>query len=298
MSSPIELIFNRRPSLSVSYLQGLLWPRHGIKNDQKIPHFLLIWENVKLSKKRLEKFNALCGLPLTSSIPILYPQTLVFPLVMRIISHKKFPFLYVSMLQLRNHIIYHKQIDVDETVNISSEIVSQRFVKRGIEIDIQSIMRAKGGNVWENINTYFFPCRSTRENSSSDLPIFSALAEAKQNTEWHIAAGGGWHYARISGDYNGIHYNKYYARIMGFKRDFIHPHRLISYCVNELPKLNNNKPIRLDAAFKGPVYYNNKVTMRLISKSRDHRFDLYSGDNTRPSICVDIKSAKPGSRLL
>ncbi len=297
MSGEIKLNFTSKPSFAASYFGGLLWKRRGLRGEENFPRYRAEWENIVLDKSHLAKYYALCSLDARNEAPILYPLTLVFALVMKILSHKKFPFPYPSMLQLRNHIIYHKPINIKDILSIKSEVTGERFVKKGVELNVKSTISVENDCVWENVNAYFFPLRSDKREEASKLPLLSASEDAKVFDEWSLSSGGGWKYARISGDYNGIHYVPFYARIMGFKRDFIQPHRIVTNCIEKLPALNKDKPARLDVAYKGPLYYNNNIIMKTKTTKTGHRFDLYCGDNSRPGICAELQSVGPGSKI-
>ncbi len=293
MSSAVEFNFTRKPSLLLSYTKGLLWRRRGLKSDENMPDFFTSLNGLKIKEKHLEKFNIQCGLAKESGVSILYPMTLLFPVFMRIMSHRKFPFKYVTMLQLRNHVIYHKQIGKNDTLNISSKIIAHRYVKKGVEIDTQSFIEVEGELHWENINTYFFPQRSKIEYPPFDLKKLSILSDYENELNWPCPPRSGWKWARISGDFNGIHYTKIYAKMMGFKSDFIHPHRLLTHILYNTSKLNKPTPERLNISLKGPVFYDTNVNMKLKNTGNNTRFDLYCSDNPRPSICVEMTSETP-----
>jgi hypothetical protein len=90
MSSAIEFNFTRKPSLLLSYTKGLLWRRRGLKSDENMPDFFTSWSGLRIKEKHLKKFNIQCGLAKETGVSILYPMTLLFPVFMRIMSHRKF----------------------------------------------------------------------------------------------------------------------------------------------------------------------------------------------------------------
>ena len=298
MSDIIKMNFNDQPSFLVSYIQGLFWRRHGIKDGNGFPKYFIEWDDVMINRRHLDKYCALCSIEKNDDVPILYPLTKVFANVMRIISHKKFPFAYPKMLQLRNHIIYHQPIKITDKLNISSEVIEERYVKKGIELNVKSIIAVDGKYHWENINTYFLQMKKRDEEKTSKLPLLSASKDAEIVKEWQLPPKGGWDYAKVSGDYNGIHYISSYAKMMGFERDFIQPHRIVTNCINQLTQTFDSTPVRLDVAYKGPIYYKNKATMKMKSSKESCHFDIYSGDNDSPGICIDFRPVRAGSRLL
>ena len=102
--------------------------------------------------------------------------------------------------------------------------------------------------------------------------------------KWFLPGGNGFRFARISGDGNGIHYSKFYARLLGFKRDFAQPFPILGNAINHLINYEGNNTISLYVAFKGQFYYERNVTIKGIKTNNRNRFDIYSEGNDRPCI--------------
>ncbi len=43
-------------------------------------------------------------------------------------------------------------------------------------------------------------------------------------------------------------------------------------------------PVRLDVAFKGPVYYGAELLMKSAAVDHGHRFDVYAGSGEKPAM--------------
>ena len=110
------------------------------------------------------------------------------------------------------------------------------------------------------------------------------LPDENESTTWHLAPQERFKFARISGDTNGIHFCKPYAKLFGFKRDFAQPIRVIAKCIDALQELDTTGPQYLNFFLKGPVYYGNDLTMKFVKNTNNVRFDLYSENNERPCI--------------
>ncbi len=290
MTQSIQLSFNHHPPVLSVYLLGLLTRRTGLKTGELLPKATSQWQHFIINKKHLSRFFAASQQPFSHTMPILYPLSIVFPLHMSILGHKRFPLSPFSMLQIRNHIVQLRPTDIDEKLDIHCTIAKQRNTAKGMELDIRSTLKAGEETVWEGINTYFFrgffgdedplTAQSRRLRELSDTP--------KENT-WTMLSGGGFNFARLSGDYNGIHFSSLYARMLGYESSFAHSQVSLIQCLNRLPKLKTSRPIQLDAAFKGPVYYKTETRIKYDVHKTGFRFDLFSGQNNRPSLCGEIK---------
>ncbi len=75
--------------------------------------------------------------------------------------------------------------------------------------------------------------------------------------------------------------------MLGFERDFSQPLLILANSISRLEKIDNNNILSLDVFLKGPVYYGENVTIKGENIENNLRFDLYSGDNPRPSLCCE-----------
>ena len=50
----------------------------------------------------------------------------------------------------------------------------------------------------------------------------------------------------------------------------------------------NNKKIQVDVVFKGPVFLESQANLRQNKLQDKNRFDIYCGDNPKPSICCAV----------
>ncbi len=242
------------------------------------------WRGFKIDKGHLKRFTDACRQAPSDTMPMTFPLVFAFPLHMSMVCHGQFPLSYVRMMQVSNHIIQHCPIHVQETMDVSCEIVGQRVVRKGLEMDVYTVLEIVGQPVWESIHTYFFPGdvgEPGQFSPSSDLP---PLSDNVLNKTWKMPNGGGFCFGLMAGDYNPIHYFAPYGRLMGFRRDFAHSQITIALCLKHLPAFPENQPVCLDVSIKGPVYYGSNVTMKLCDAGNSHSFELYCEDNPRPCI--------------
>jgi hypothetical protein len=226
----------------------------------------------------------ICALPASDTMPMVYPLVFAFPLHMSMVGHREFPLPYVRMMQIRNHVIQHRSIGIEEALDISCAIVAQRVVAKGLEMDVHTGLEAAGDQVWESVHTYFFPGRFGAADPVSPLAQLPQLSEDFVEEAWTMPDGGGFCLGLMAGDYNPVHYLGAYARRMGFNRPFAHSQLTVALCVHHLPPLREDGSVRLDVAIKGPVYYGSNVVMKRSDDGASHRFDLFCEENPRPCI--------------
>ena len=93
---------------------------------------------------------------------------------------------------------------------------------------------------------------------------------------WTMPPNGHLRFARLTGDYNGIHWQNWYARLMGFKTSLYHPQHVVGQSLALLAAPAG--PVqRLDTWLKGPVYHNSSVTLGSDAGPREQWFSLIHG---------------------
>lgn len=287
MPASIDLIFNKKPSFISTIFWALFgWSRKFVA-EKSFPKITAQWKGVAIERKHLNTFNRLCGINDSANIPLIYPFTLIYPLLQRILAHKEAPLTIFRTLNSRIQVLQHRRIGINETLDIRCELVRHRIREKGLEIDIASVIEAAGEPVWENIQTYYYRGKFGAADAAYEPPEFEPIPEADVVAAWVLPAGIGLSFAAVSGDGNGIHYSKLYARMFGFERDFAQPLLVLTGSVEHLLNADYDKAISLDVALKGPFYYERDITLKKAFINNETRFDIYCEGNPRP--CVDGK---------
>jgi len=284
-----HLYLKRRPSATGTLLKGFLAGKHRIKKSRKLPQLGAIWNDVTVKPTEVKAFKKICDLKESETLPLLFPFTLLYPINLRILSQKEAKIPMFKMLTVRNSTLIQREIRIDETLDITSQITGQVFYEKGTEFYMESMLFSNDQVVWQNTSAFYIPGRPDNDKSEYTPPKLEPLSDGEILAEWFLLAENRFRFARIMGDSNGIHYNSRYAKAIGFKRDFSHPIRPASRALDQLPMLPGNGPLKLDLHFKGPAYYNNSLVQKKISTASSHRFDLYCGDEDRPCITGKLK---------
>jgi len=291
MNPPLLLKFKGRPLAIISLVQAFI----GISRSFDTRQFASIYALIKdfsIDPDHLDAYSSICGIEKSEHLPLLYPTTLIFPLIIRMLGHKKAPLTIFKTLNTRDQIYLYRPIRCDENLDIDCRLKACKVVDKGLEVTLSSIIRASGEPAWESVKTFFYPGHFG--DGDKRQPSLPDMACPKTVGTWHLPDGLGFRFARISGDTNGIHYLSWYARIFGFKRDFAQPTLVLEKSINLIDsEQDRNTPIRLDLFFKGPVYYDSDIIIKGENADNGYRFDIFSPDNPRPCIC-GLVSGKTG----
>lgn len=261
------------------------WPSKGFKNIKNLPHFEINQMNFQFTQDLCSKMYQLTQIPYAQTLPIFFPQAMTFRLVMRTVTDPDFPEPIWNALQLRNEINQFYPLHVNDTLNFSLKTHSYRFLEKGVEADFITEARRDGVLCWQNITTFYYRIKHGRPiEAPINLP--PTISTVPTNT-FQLPGGGGLKFGDLSGDYNGIHLYNPYAKMLGFKSAFLHPHRVVGAALAHIPN-NVNYPSGLDLWFRGPVPYEAMAQLAVEKQNNQTCFALYA-DNDRPSIIGRIR---------
>jgi hypothetical protein len=291
VGNAMNLIFNHRPSAMYTLWQAFRSRKSRFSSAEKVPPIQASRTSMRIDQRHLKAFYEICHIKPLPFLHILYPLTLCYPYMMRILCRHEMPFSLFKVLNTRTSIAMLRGIRPDEVFNIDCYNAPVRLVSKGLEVDIIAEVRSGGEKVWQSITTYFLRGRFGQGERSYTPPRLAPLVDASVIKQWYLPAKDRFRFARISGDTNGLHYSPLYARMQGFKRDFAQPIRIVAECVSSLPGVEMQEPLELDFFLKGPVYYESTLVLKHIKKKNSHRFDLYRKGNAKPCISGEMRGA-------
>jgi hypothetical protein len=271
--------YHRAPS-SVAFLSRAFLPRRFAPVE---PGVLARWEGARASADDLAAFERFSGQSLARGLPLLGPHVLFFKLQMAALTGPRVTVPIWRALQVRNAITQHAPIALDEPLDLEIAIAASRTLEKGIEIDFHTTAQAGGALAWEVVTTVYYRGRFGLPPGGMPAPRPPA-APAREVAAWRAQEHGGWAVARLTGDFNGVHYSNRYARRQGFARAFHHPQRMLGQCLAHLGVRVAAPPQRLRAWLRGPVFYG--AALRLCAGEADGEttFALYTDADPRPAI--------------
>ena len=298
LTETIEIKYEKAPGIWGSYLKALTVRRKGLKPGNKIPNLKGILPQFKIDEDHLKSYFDACELESNYIMPVLYPHVLASSIYMNLLTHKVFPFGLIGSLHLRNHIIQHRQVNVDEVFDIEVEVIEQRAVKQGMEFDFTISLIIDGTRVWESISTWLTRGKFGKDyEATPNADILKTETDAKHFSDLYIPKKIGKKFAKITLDYNPIHISKTLAPLFGMKRDVAHAMWATGQALGRMDTIVYDKPVRIDLAFKGPLFLDNKSSVRTIEKKKALYFDYYCGKNDRPSINGRVSNVKKSDKL-
>lgn len=283
--------FSRPPSATVFMTRALAPVK---RNAPVVPEFAATW-HVQPDRSRLERFLALTGTPTGETLPILYPLTVGFRLVMVATTHTTFPVPIWTNLQLRDQVLQHAPIPSGAPFTLRLRTRGGRVAEKGLEVDLYLAAELDGAVAWESVVTFY--TRGRFGPAEPPSPLAKAPAEfGTPVTSWTLSRRGHWQFGRLTGDFNGIHQWDWYARLLGFRHAFYHPGRVLSDALARLGLARPRDPTRVDLWLKGPVPHGSKAELRTGADAGATTFGVFV-EPERPALVGRVALAGADARL-
>ncbi|ALS64530.1 MaoC/PaaZ C-terminal domain-containing protein [Pandoraea apista] len=211
---------SRLPSPLHLYLRALLSARKPAL-AQTLPPLAFARRNVVLDANDIARYARLCGFTDAQGIPPTWPHLLAFPLHMRLMTDRAFPFAMLGMVHLANRIRTHASLAAGDRLDFDVRCGPLYAHDKGQVFTVLTTARRDGDRVWTGESLYL----RTGVRNALGAPYragLSANPALVKTASWQVPGDLGRQYARVSGDYNPIHLWPITARLFGFPRPIIH----------------------------------------------------------------------------
>jgi acyl dehydratase len=297
--STIHRTWRSAPS-APAYMLNAFRPSPGWRSERGCPGLRLAWHGYRVDSAVVDQLRAISGLgaaDFSGKLGVLYPQVTGFRLVMAMLTHPAWPLPIWNALQVRNRLRLHAPIGPGEDYDLELRASGWRVLPKGVEIDLHASLTQRGASCWESIVTFYYRGRFGAEAEDGDTlgasPVSPVIPEEGLETaRWRVGGEDRWRFAKLTGDYNGLHQWDRYARRMGFPAAFPHPQRVLAQCLARLPDAGP-APLQLDLWIKGPVFFGRDVTMRHrpAATAIGREFGLWLDGDARPALVGTLTTA-------
>lgn len=284
MSKPIVECYERAPSAS-AFMSRAFLPSKGLPADGSFPELTVLWREFRIDPDELQAFRLATGMDARDGAPLLFPHVFGFRLQMALLTHRAYPLPIWTALQIRNRLIRRRELVPGQTYEMETRIGERRIVEKGIEVDLLTRLNRGSDCYWESRIGYFYRGRFGRATPSpSPSPIQAPdLADAAAQYRFVIPGDKRWEFGAMTGDYNGIHQWRWYAKLFGFPAAFSHPQRTAGQCLSRL-RAPDAAAQTLDLWIKGPVFYDAAVELNARQDEDGVRFGLSLAGDPRAAL--------------
>jgi len=210
------------PSLPVLYARAVsvsLLPGGG----EELPDQELVLRGAELDPEHVAAYARVCGFGVRDAVPGTFPHVIAFPLQMKLMTDRAFPFSVLGLVHIANRIEVLAPIAPGSALDIRLWVEKLRPHKSGKQFDMLVEAARDGETVWSERSTYLR--RGGGGGDSAGSPEASRTADDAELTTaamWRVPGDIGRRYAGVSGDRNPIHMHALSAKAFGFPTAIAH----------------------------------------------------------------------------
>jgi hypothetical protein len=256
--------------------------------------FRATWQGASAQAAGLARYHAVCDLPATGTLPLLYVHAMAMPLHMAILSHAQFPLRLLGLVHWSNTITALRPIAAGEVLEMECTLDGITPGERGQSFALHTTVRVQGEVVWSEVSTFLSPlAKSKSGQAGKTAPVPDATDWGAPVAQWPLAANAGRRFAGPSGDWNPIHMSAVSARLFGYPRAIAHGLFSAARCLALLQtQADADGPVRLDLRFKRPLLIPGQVALHTAPDGDATRFVLRVQPGGEPHIEGRLERAR------
>ncbi|HEY0287801.1 MAG TPA: MaoC/PaaZ C-terminal domain-containing protein [Pseudomonas sp.] len=243
------------PALPGLFLQAAL--RRKVTGTRLPEQGLRCW--VSVDPDKVSSFRKVCGFVASSLLPPTYPHVLAFPLQMKLLTDKDFPFPLLGLVHLANRVSIRRPLGTVIKAQVSVRVDNLQPHAKGATFRLITQIEDALGLLWEEDSTML--CRGVQLEGEVEGTFEPAPLPMSELATWYAPSDIGRQYARVSGDYNPIHLSDASARLFGFPKAIAHglwiESRTLAALDDHLPASN----VEITVEFQKPLRLPSEVTL-------------------------------------
>lgn len=182
---------------------------------------------VQVDPGRLTAYQHLLGERASDVLPAGFVHVVGFPLAVSIMARADFPLPLLGMVHISNRVTQARALHLESVLTVRAWAQELRAHRSGTQVElVVEVDDGAAGSAarpaWRGVSTYLargiripdLPAAAEAERDTGEFPVPTAV--------WHLGAGVGREYAKVSGDVNPIHTSALGAKALGFPRAIAH----------------------------------------------------------------------------
>jgi acyl dehydratase len=232
-------------------------PVIGGGGDGTLPALAPSAEGVQADRSQLAAYDRVCGFRLRDELPSTFIHVLAFPLALRLLVDRAFPFPALGLVHVRNRIVQHRPVRLGEALDLTVRAERLAEHPKGQTVDVVGRAHAGDELVWEDVSTYLAKGRGNSAAAADDDGP-EVPGDLPQRSRWDVPGDIGRRYAAVSGDRNPIHLHPLTAKPFGLKGPIAHGMWVKARCLAALEDVLP-EAYAVDVRFKAPLFVPAKV---------------------------------------
>ncbi|KXI28685.1 MaoC family dehydratase [Paraglaciecola hydrolytica] len=221
-------------------------------------------EAITLDLHKIKAFNQLTAWHHSDIVHPGFLHTVAFPLQLKLMLHKDFPFSMMGIVHIANMIEQYQTIAPTSQIEVCCQLAEIRQLKIGCLFSIETEFFIKQQRVLRAKHQYLRRADKVTKPRTKLAPE-TDWQGANAAQHWPLPSSLGWQYAKCSQDYNPIHLHPLSAKLLGFKQHIAHGMWMKSRAFSALCDAHPAKlqgALSCDVEFKKPLFLPNSITFQ------------------------------------
>ena len=252
-------------------------------SSQELPDTELEVRDVETDPGRLAAYREVCGFERMDRLPATYPHIVAFPLAMRIMAERAFPFPLLGLVHIGNEVDQLRPVGPDEPLTVRVRARDLEPHDRGTQFAMAAEARVGEELVWTSRSVYLHrhgKPSGGKPSSGERQPAAPARAH------WRVPGDIGRRYGAVSGDRNPIHLHGWSAKLFGMPRPIAHGMWVKARCLAELESTLPDA-FRASVRFKLPLFLPAQVAFGV----NGNAFEVRDASSGKPHLSGELSGA-------
>ena len=267
------------PSLTALYPKALAMPllrRMPGAGGSGLPGTVVEVDDFITREQELGPYREVCGFEREDRLPPTWPHIVAFPMAMKIMTERSFPFAVLGLVHIANEIDQLRPIAPDEPLSLRVHAGDLGPHPRGTQFTIHAEGAVDDRVVWRSRSVYL---KRGEEIGSRPPSSGERTGPLPARAHWRVPADIGRRYGAVSGDRNPIHLHGWSAKLFGMPRPIAHGMWVKARCLAELePALPD--AFTVDVRFKLPLFLPAQVAFGVDGGA----FDVHDASSGKPHL--------------
>jgi len=248
-----------------------------------LPELTYVRPKVMIEGRHVAAYSKVCGFTKAHGVPMLYPHLQAFPLAMRFMISRNFPWPTMGMVHLANRARQYQRIDVGDELRYEMDTGELQSHEKGQIVVLHARALRAGELVWDSS---WYLLRLAVRNPQG-LPFESSLVDESplsHQADFYAAGGIGRRYGGVSGDINPIHMWALTAKMLGFRKAIAHGMWTKARALATLMPREPVEQAEATVEFKTPLFLPARASLWAAREEGNALFEVRNAKGDKPHL--------------
>lgn len=267
-------------SENIAHLQALGRRPGPIKS---LPELTYVRPRVVIDGRHVAAYAKVCGFTKAHGVPMLYPHLQAFPLAMKFMLSRNFPWPTMGMVHLANRARQYKAINVGDALRYEVDTGEMQAHEKGQITVLHARALRDGELVWDS-SWYLLRLGVRNPQGEKFESVLVDDTPLSHQADFYAAGGIGRRYGVVSGDINPIHLSALTAKMLGFKKAIAHGMWTKARALAMLMPREPVSQAEVMVEFKTPLFLPARASLWVSRQEGSALFEVRNAKGDKPHL--------------